>query len=245
MQIILLYHIKTLSDITTNLKNVDAVYLAEGFFLSNEEISLLVKTLIDNKIPSFTNTGIDDVKNGLMATNQSNDNTDQFMRRIALNVEAYINGTNLSTLPIYIQYTPRLTINYNTAEAVNVPIKYSLIANTDFVGDMVNAISEKNYNLLDVIDQVINKNLSLQSEQKSVMLSEQDVKTAKSNYLPTLTANGSGTYVDPDIAELSAGQNPELSTSGNITLTQTLFSEAANANITIQKNLLKGSRRKF
>jgi outer membrane protein TolC len=51
--------------------------------------------------------------------------------------------------------------------------------------------------------------------------------------------------LDPKVAEISGGQNPEYKTSGNIRLTQTLFSEAANANITIQENLKKAEQENF
>ena len=106
------------------------------------------------------------------------------------------------------------------------------------MGDFKNSISQKQYNLITAIDQVLEQNLSLASQKKDVELSEQDVKTANSNYLPNLSTSASATYVDPDLAENSFGQSPEYSTSGNVTLQQTIFSEAANANIAIQKKLL-------
>ncbi|MEX0291674.1 MAG: TolC family protein [Flavobacteriaceae bacterium] len=229
----------TVEDIISELEGIDAIYLAGGFFISQEENQLLAKTFIDKKIPSFTINGTDDVIDGIMATNQSDDNLDQFFRRIALSIESYINGTPLKELPVYIDYTPRLTINYNTAESIGVPIRFSLLAQTDFVGEFKNVLSEKQYNLLVVIDEALKNNLSLQSSQRDVALSTQDVKSAVSNYIPSITASSTGTYIDPDLAEISNGQNPEFSTSGNITLQQTLFSEAANANIAIQKNLQK------
>jgi len=235
----------TLTDITSNLDGIDAVYIAGGFFLSDAEISSLSQTFIDKGLPSFTVNSVNDVQLGIMGTTQSNDNLDQFFRRIALNIEAYINGFPLSELPVLIEYGDRLTINYNTAEAIGVPIKYSLIAETDFVGEFKNSISEKKYNLLTVLNDVLENNLSLASSKKNIELSGQDVKTAKSNYLPTLTASGTGTYIDPNLAEISNGQSPEFSTAGNITLQQTLFSEAANANITIQKNLQKAQEEQF
>lgn len=234
------------NDITRALTDdIDAFYLASGFFLSNNEISQIATTLIDKKIPSFTSTNIDDVENGLMGTNQSNDNINQFFRRIALSVESYINGQDLSELPVFIKYDDKLTVNYNTAESVGLSIKYSLVANTDFVGDFVNVLSEKKYNLLDVMKTVVGENLSLQSSKKNILLSEQDVKTSKSNYYPSVTASATGTYIDPDVAEISNGQNPEFSTSGAISLEQTLFSEAANANISIQKDLLKAQQETY
>jgi len=236
---------ETISDITSNLDGIDAAYLAGGFFLSSDEIKVLAATLIQKKIPSFTNTRVEDVELGLMATNQSSDNLDQFFRRIALCVEAYVNGKNLSELPTYIKYTPRLTINFNTAEATNVPIKYSLITDTDFVGTMENALSEEKFNLLEVINQVLDKNLLLQSAQKNVDLTSQDVKAAKSNYLPSVTAAANGTYTDPNLAEISNGLNPEFQTAGTISLQQMVFSEAANANISIQKSLQKVQEENF
>lgn len=235
----------TIADITSNLEGIDAVYMAGGFFITKEENKMLARTFISKKLPSFTINGTDDVQDGIMATNQSAENLDQFFRRIALSIEAYINGTPLAELPVYIDHTPRLTINYHTTQSIGVPIKYSLIAQTDFVGDFKNPISEKQYNLLTVIDDALKNNLNLRSTEKDVELSTQDFRAAKSNYLPSLTASSTGTYIDPDLAEISGGQNPEFSTAGNITLQQTLFSEAANANIAIQRNLQKAQEEVF
>ncbi|MEM6893627.1 MAG: TolC family protein [Bacteroidota bacterium] len=235
----------TTADITQNLEGIDAVYLAGGFFLTEDEISELADAFIQKGLPSFSANGTSDVNLGIMATNQSDESLDQFFRRISLTVEAYVTGASMADLPVYIEYTPRLTINYNTAEAVGVPIKYSLVGSTDFVGEMKNVKSEKDYTILDVIDGVLEQNLSLQSNQKDVELTVQDVRTAKSSYLPTLSAAASGTYVDPDLAEVSNGQNPEFSTAGAITLEQVLFSEAANANIAIQKKLQKAQEESF
>ncbi|WP_190808751.1 TolC family protein [Flagellimonas sp. S3867] len=235
----------TIQDITSNLEGIDAIYMAGGFFLSKEEKKQLANTFIQFKLPSFTVNGTEDVRDGFMATYQSDDNLDQFFRRIALTIEAYVSGTSLAELPVYVDYTPRLTINYNTAEATGVPIKYSLVGQTDFVGEFKNVISEKDYDLLTAINEALENNLSLSSNKKDVELALQDVKSANSNYLPSLTAAGTATYIDPDAAEGSGGQNPEFSTGGNITLNQTLFSEASNANIAIQRNLQKAQEANF
>lgn len=233
------------ASLTAVVDQIDAVYLAEGFSIPVAERVQLAQILIDNRLPSFTATPREDVERGWMATNQSDENIDQFFRRIALSVEAVVNGQNLATLPIFIDFNERLTLNFNTAQLVDVPLKYSMIATTDLVADFNTIYAERTYSLVDVIQGVLDANLSLASSRKDVALAEQDVKTARSNYLPSLTASGTGTYIDPDLAEASNGQNPEYSTSGNVTLTQTLFSEGANANITIQNNLLQAQRANF
>ena len=236
---------ESVDDILNNLEGIDALYMAGGFFMGTEEKKRLIQELLTSKMPSFTVNGPADVQMGFLATLQAAENLDQFFRRIALNIEAYVTGTPMSELPIFIDYNPRLTINYNTSDTIGFPIKYSLIGETDFVGEFKNVLSEKEYDLLTVINQALTQNLSIQANQKDVDLATQDIKTATSNYLPSVTASGTATYVDPDLAAISNGQNPEFSTAGNITLNQTVFSEAANANIAIQKKLQKAQQEDF
>ncbi|MEM1337198.1 MAG: TolC family protein [Bacteroidota bacterium] len=234
-----------INDIVPNLEGIDAVYMIGGFFLTDKDVKNLADLFIKNNIPSFTVNGVNSVKNGLLASNQSEENLNNFFRRIAMTVALYIEGNPLSELPVFIDSSSRLTINYNTAQLVGVPIKYSLIGKTDFVGDFNNVLSEKNYNLLTVVNEAISKNLSLQSDKKDVDLSQQDVKTAKSDYLPALEASASGIYTDPDLAAVSLGNSPEFSTTGNVSLDQTLFSEQINAGINIQKNVLKAEQENY
>ena len=236
---------ESVDDILANLDGMDAFYMAGGFFMTTEEKKVLIQELLERKLPSFTVNGPADVKLGFLATLQAEESLDQFFRRIALNIEAYVTGTPMAELPVFIDYNPRLTINYSTSDIIGFPMKYSLIGETDFVGEFRNVLSEKEYDLPTVINEALEQNLSIQANQKDVDLAMQDVKTATSNYLPSLTASGTATYVDPDLAEISNGQNPEFSTTGNLTLNQTVFSEAANANITIQKKLQKAQQEDF
>lgn len=230
-------------DIVSKIDNLDALYLAGGFFLLDQQIKMLSDVLIEKGIPSFTGTGPRDVELGLMATNNSDDNINQFFRRIALTIEAYVNGNPLSEQSVFIDFEQRLTANFQTMQKLGIPIRYSLIAQTDFVGKFENPLSQKTYSLLDILNENFERNLSLQSQQKDVELSQQDVKTAKSNYYPDITANASFTNVDESVA--FAPLSPEFSTDGNIQLTQTIYSEAANANITVQKNLQKAQEANF
>ena len=232
-------------DIVSNLQDIDALYIAEGFYFTEEEVIALAQECIRLKLPSFTSNNVDEVKNGILATNQAEQNFTQFFRRIALTVEAVVGGRKLSELPTYISLDPTLTINYNTAERIGLPLKYSLITKTNFLGDFDKKYSEKKYDLLQVMNDVLVNNLSLQSNQKEVGLSEKDVKLAWSNYIPEITANATGTYIDPDIAAISQGLNPEYSTDGSIVLSQTLFSPDANTNIKTQKDFLESQRERF
>ena len=236
---------ESVSDITSKLDVVDAIYMAGGFFLSDIEIATLSSIFIEKKLPSFTINNVAYVEKGFMATHNPTINYNQILRRLALTVEQYINGTPLADIPIFVDYKSQLTINHNTAELTDVAIKYSLINTAEFVGKFDNVLYEKKYNLLELIEKGLNRNLELKSQEKEVVLRSQDVKTAKSNYLPSITANAGANYIDPDIAVLGFGQTPEFQTSGNITLQQTIFSETANATINIQKNLQKAQQENF
>ena len=158
----------------------------------------------------------------------------------------YINGQNFSSLPVAIDFENALTLNFNTAQAIGLPIKYSMLGQTTFIGNInENPSAETIYNLPKLLNDALNKNLNLKSSAKNVELSNQDVKSARSNYLPNLSVSANGNYIDPDVAAVSLGQNPEFITNGAVSLQQTLFSESANANISIQKSLAKAQQESF
>ena len=228
---------ETLEEITLNLNDIDAVYLAGGFYLSTDEMKQLAEILIEKKLPSFSANPVKDVENGILATNHDQSELNQFFRRISLTVESVVNGNGLAKLNTKLDTNRTLTINYNTAEKIGLPLKYSLIATTSFIGDPKEIVADKTYDLVSVMQEAIAKNLDLRVVEKGVRLSDKDVQDAKSNYLPNVTAAATGSYVDPDLARASNGQNPEVSTSGTITLEQTIFSNDVNANISIQKSL--------
>ncbi|WP_375236127.1 TolC family protein [Winogradskyella sp.] len=235
----------SLSDITSNLDNIDAVYLAGGFYLSDSEMQELANVFIEKRLPSFTSNPVKDVINGILATSHDKSELNQFFRRIALTVESILNGNALATLSTKLEAKGTLTVNYNTAEKIGLPLKYSLIASTSFVGNPKEIVADKTYTLVSVMQEAITENLELQTIDKDISLTKKDLELAKSDYLPNITAGVTGTYVDPQLAEVSNGQSPEITTSGNVTLQQTIFSEAANANISIQKSLTDAQQENY
>ena len=235
----------SLSDITSNLDNIDAVYLAGGFYLSDSEMQELANVFIEKRLPSFTFNPVKDVINGILATSHDKSELNQFFRRIALTVESILNGNALATLSTKLEAKGTLTVNYNTAEKIGLPLKYSLIASTSFVGNPKEIVADKTYTLVSVMQEAITENLELQTIDKDISLTKKDLELAKSDYLPNITAGVTGTYVDPQLAEVSNGQSPEITTSGNVTLQQTIFSEAANANISIQKSLTDAQQENY
>ncbi len=231
--------------IDNDLNDIDAVYLAGGFYLNDSQFKTLVTSINSKKLPSFSAYSREDVEKGILASNQPKTNIDQFFRRIALNVEAIIAGTNPSTLPMYLDYKKELSINSSTAKQIGFPLRYSMLATADFIGGENDIKVGTSYSVIDIMKGVVDKNLSLDVERKNIELSSQDVKTARSSYLPNVTASANSVYLDPDVAEISNGANPEFSTTGNVTLEQVIYSEGAGANITINENLQKAQQETY
>lgn len=224
------------------LDSLDAVYLTGTFNFGADKTKILIDSINANNLPSFSANGTHDVVKGVLATQFPTKNSEHFFRRIALNFESIATGTNASELPIYVDYKKNLTVNYNTATQIDFPLRYSMLGDVDFVESEVHEKTDYSLSLLDVMQGALNANLSLQSEQKNNELFEQDVQSAKNNYLPDLTVGAGATYVDPELAEVSFGQNPELSTKGNVTLQQLIYEPNASANKTVQKELSKAQK---
>ncbi|MFS4491654.1 TolC family protein [Maribacter sp. 2308TA10-17] len=232
-------------DISSMIGDIDAVYLAGGFDLSEAALRTLISTINKNQLPSFSANRKQDVEKGILATNQPESNIDQFFRRLALDVESIVNGTNPSELPMLLEYKNRLSLNFNTAKEIKFPLRYSMLGTVDIVGGESNYILENAYSLLDIMNGVIGRNLGLEAERKNIDLSSQDVKTAKSNFLPDVSAGATGIYLDPKVAEIANGANPEFSTSGTVGFQQLIYSEGAAAGISIQENIQKAQQETY
>lgn len=228
-----------------SFENLDAVYFAGGYYLNDDDFSAIVDQINKKKLPSFSAFGLRDLDRGVLATNQPDSYIDNYIRRISLNIEAIVNGINPSELPIIIDYKEQLTLNFKTADEIGFPLRFSSLNNVNFMGSTETKVSGEVYSLSDIMRKVVGSNLSLTAEKKEVDLNEQDVKISKSNFLPNLNVGVGGLYIDPKIAEISNGNNPEFSTSGNIQLSQTIYSEEAAANVTISEKQLQAKQENY
>jgi outer membrane protein TolC len=227
------------------LNRIDAVYLAESFSIPPDEIREMASTLIANGIPSFSGTQRQDVEMGFMATNQGHEDLDQMIRRLALNIEAVVYGENLSTRPVLVNLSQTLTINLQTAHAVGVKPRFSLLPTTEFVGSFENLRATRRYALDDLVKEALQASLAVESGRRGVQLANQDIRTAWSSYLPSISTDVTGSIIDPDLAELSGGQNPQYSAQGGFSVSQAFFSPGANAAISIQRSLARARAEEF
>ena len=236
---------QSIDQLAAELGDVDAVYLAEGFGIPSAEVKQMADLFIERKLPSFTSSQSEDVVNGWLATNNPNTNFERLFRRIALSIEAVVNGENLSRRPVFMEVVDTLTVNYNTAERVGVPIRFSQIASINLVGNFDELVSDRTYTVEQAVDVALTNNLSLLASGVDVELAEENLASAKTTYYPDFSINASGRKIDPDLAALSGGSNPEQQVSGSANLSQVLYSEDGSAAIGIQKSLLGAERENY
>lgn len=232
-------------NLSDRLLEFDAIYVAGGYYLTDDEFRAMATEIMEANLPSFSAFGLEDLERGLMATNQADTYINFYYRRIALNIEAVVKGINPSELPINIDTNRQLSVNFIVANNVDLPLRFSKISTVNFVGNQEEMEFDVRYRLVDIMRGVINENLDLTAERKGLELAEQDVKTAKSNYYPNLNAAASATYTDPKLAEVSVGNNPEFRTLGVAQLDQVVYSESAGAGITISENRLGAQQENY
>ncbi|WP_321307639.1 TolC family protein [Marinifilum fragile] len=237
--------ISSVNELDAQLEGVDAVYISGGLYFSMEEKQRMIDMINNRNLPSYTSLVEEFSSLGVLFNTQPVNELNQFLRRIALNIEAAVLGSDLSDLPIYLDVETKLLLNIETSFRINFPLKYSFLIKTNIVGNANNLAYKKSYYLDNFVYQLLENNLSLKASKYDINLAKQEVKLANSQYLPNLTSSVTGSHIDPDLAEVSNGSNPEYTTSGNVSVEQLLFSEQASGNIKIQKKLASASEENY
>jgi outer membrane protein TolC/ABC-type uncharacterized transport system substrate-binding protein len=228
-----------IGDILNNLNDIDAVYLGHLGKFEDTEKPHLIEELTKRKIPTF-GFSVKDVKNGALAAIAPEENLPKIIRRIALNIEAVLEGEKLSSLPVHITFEEDLTLNMETARRINFSPDFSIMSQAE----LLNEFEDKSARLLgltEVMQEAVLTNLDIKVQGLTVESDEKEVSLAKSKYLPTLYISANGVQIDKNRAENSFGTQAERNFYGTASLQQLIFSEQAFGNISIQKHLLNAS----
>jgi outer membrane protein TolC len=226
------------------LDSVDAVYVTDLLFIDTASAIVLRDQINSRSLPSFTANGYDFVEAGFFMTNKPNGLEEQFTRKVALQIEAIASGENAGDLPIHIEYNHELTINYTTMKKIGLELRFSILGQANILGSDYEDV-ERTYNIVDVFNQVLGNNLQLQAQQKDVILASEDVRLSKSTYLPNVTAEAQGVYLDPEMASIGGGRSPEYDLDGIFTVKQVLYSQEATTGIKIKNELNEAEKQNY
>jgi outer membrane protein len=216
-------------------KDTQAVYVGPMPALSTKEYQQLVEGLIQRRLPSFAFEGKSDVERGLLVGIAPAVQMNRLARRVALNVRRILLGEDAATLPVAFARAGGLTINMRTARAIGFSPNWKLLTSAELLHDTPEPGGPP-LTLAQAVRAALKLNLGLRVAQSNVSAGREDIRQARSALLPQIGLNGRGIAIDKDDAVAIPGR-AERTTSGSLTLDQTLYSEPAWANLAIQQQL--------
>ncbi len=233
-----------LADLNQLNPEIDAVYYLPNLYETEENEQLLIDGINERKLPSFSLIGRNDVEKGILASISPSDYIGIYARRTALNVMKILEGQNAKDFPININgIEDDFVINVATMEQLEIYPPFEVLSQASLIN--LEPQTGKKYTLESAVAEALNNNLSFQVAQRDVAVQEQEIGIAQSNLLPTLDANTTLVTLDGTTAELlKATQQitPQTEWTGNLALSQLIYSQPAWANVAIQKALLQSEQ---
>ena len=215
--------------------DTDAVFVAGLPRMPNADFERLIEAVNAAGIPSYSFVGIADVERGLLATNSEPRDVDRQARLNALNMQAVMLGERAEDQPTATQERGRLIINMATARRIGVSPSFQVMGEAVLINQDEDVGGDE-YGLVAVARLALQQNQDLVAEAFAVDAGVEEIARARSTLLPQLdlAASYSLRRAGPSVA---AGLLAERSTDAALTLNQLLYSDAARANVDIQRQI--------
>ncbi|MDD7886930.1 TolC family protein [Flavivirga sp. 57AJ16] len=214
--------------------DTDAVFLGTTFEISREDIQVIVDYLKVKAIPSYSPLQ-QYVEAGILSGVSSEKDAKSIFRKLGLMIDEIRRGENAKDLQVSLGQKKQLYFNVETSKAIH----FSPTFQTLFTANLINGEADSNeftYSLTEILEKAINANLGVQISYKDIALSEQDIREAKSHYLPTVNVGVQASQINEEATNEFIGQS-ECSIIQSTNASQLIYSESVIANIKIQKLL--------
>ena len=215
--------------------NTDALFLAGLPRMPNADFDRLIEAINAAGLPSYSFVGVSDVERGLLVTNSEPRDVDRQARFNALNMQAVMLGGRAEEQPTASQITEQLTINMATARQIGISPSFEVLGEAVLLNQDVDVAGEK-YGLVEIARLALQENQDLQAEEFGVRAGFEEIARARANLLPQVDVSSSFTQ-RKDSPAVVAGLFAERSTDAQLGVDQLLYSDAAAANLSIQKSL--------
>lgn len=190
-------------------------------------------------IPTFSILSEPAIELGAYAAYDTESNFQRIPRRLAINAMKILEGQAAETLPVEMDhFTENLIINFKTAKNTRHYPSWEIMAEAILINVAKSDETGRVLSLQSAITEGLANNLGIKVAEKEVLISQQDVSLARSNYLPQLEAVGSASLLDENTARTGFGTLGQYNISARASLSQLILSEPAMANIAIQRFLL-------
>lgn len=220
--------------------DADAVYVWPQFQMSSEENQRLIDGLKARRLPGFASMNIQQVNAGMLATNASANFLEKVARRIALDAQAIVLGQDAGTLPVTMEMPLSLVVNMQTAREIGIPIRWDVLIEATTIHGDLGPEDLPQRTLAGVVRDALATNLDLRAFRQGVASSAQEILRARGKFLPRVDLSTTRLQIDADRAAASFGSQAERSLTASGTVSQLIYSDAAFANLGIQRDLQLG-----
>lgn len=222
------------------LAGTEAIFLAGLPRMPPDAFKELVDAINSAGLASYSFLGVEDVERGLLATSSEPRDTDRQARLNALNMQAVMLGGKASRQPVAAQERRRITINMATARTIDVSPSFDVLSNAVILNQDVEA-SGPEFGLVEIARAAIEENQDLRAEAFGVQAGFEEISFARGNLLPQVGISSSYT-TRKESPSVTAGVLAERTSDAALSVDQLIYSDAASANLKIQKELQRVRR---
>jgi len=215
--------------------NTDAIFVVGLPRMPMADFEHLVEAINAAGLPSYSFVGVADVESGLLATNSEPRDVDRQARLNALNMQAVMLGGRAEDQPVASSGRDQLTINMATARQIEISPSFDVLEEAVLLNQDAE-VSGQQFGLVDIAQTALDNNQDLQAEVFGVQAGLAEISRARSNLFPQVGASA-GHSLRKDSPAVSAGLFAERTSDAAISLDQLIYSDAASANLKIQKEL--------
>ena len=218
--------------------DIEAAYLIPVLHFSDAENQQLFAALNEKQLLTFSHLGLSDVEEGVLAAIAPKNDFQRLARRIALNMQRTLEGEDPGTFAVYFRKDgeEQLVINMATARQIGFSPTFATLVEATLLNEEPES-TVRQLTLPAAIDEAIEANLTLLSKQQEVIAGEENIRIANAARLPQIDLSAGGSMIDADRASGLIFGGSEQVLSGSAGLRQLIYSDTANANVSIQKSL--------
>ncbi|HEU4781667.1 MAG TPA: TolC family protein [Steroidobacteraceae bacterium] len=211
----------------------DAVYVTPLRF-NEAQGRGLARGLAQRKLPTFSVIGRSEVEAGLlMTTGGAERDTERLARRLAIMIQRIAQGEDPARFDVAFPTSQRLVINMQVAREIGFSPRWQFLADAEQLHSEPDGAQP--LTLIDAMRAALDANPALAASRERLGSALDDVRIARSELLPSLSASAGRTRIDEDRA--TPLTQAEDTTSTGLSFSQIIYSERAWAGYSIAQSL--------
>lgn len=216
----------------------DAVVLTPLFNLKVEERKLLINKLNEQKIPTYSTLGKEDVELGVLLGSGAYDLDRKVAEATSFNIKGVLNGNTTKTEKIKFFEDEIYYINQDTADLIGYQPHLRVLNNAEIITSKRPIV----YDLSAVFDSLETQNLDIERKRLLVKAARRSAASAALRYLPTFGVNLGYQQYNESYADSARLQLPQKTGIFQMGIEQVIYSPALVTNILISKKKLDFSK---